>query len=191
MKIGIFGGSFNPPHNMHQDIANGLIKKGYIDKVIFVPTGNRYDKKELVEAKERYHMLQLICNKDEQVSDFEITNNLVYTYQTLEHFKNLYINDEILFIVGADNLAELDTWKRYKYLLENYKFLVVKRKGENVEKLLKRYNFNPNIIITDIKMENISSTMIRNLLKNGSKEVYKYVNKRVIEYIMDKRLYTK
>ena len=191
MKIGIFGGSFNPPHNMHQDIANGLIKKGYIDKVIFVPTGNRYDKKELVEAKERYHMLQLICNKYEQVSDFEITNNLVYTYQTLEHFKNLYINDEILFIVGADNLAELDTWKRYKYLLENYKFLVVKRKGENVEKLLKRYNFNPNIIITDIKMENISSTMIRNLLKNGSKEVYKYVNKRVIEYIMDKRLYTK
>ena len=191
MKIGVFGGSFNPPHNMHQDIANGLIKKGYIDKVIFVPTGNRYDKKELVEAKERYHMLQLICNKYEQVSDFEITNNLVYTYQTLEHFKNLYINDEILFIVGADNLAELDTWKRYKYLLENYKFLVVKRKGENVEKLLKRYNFNPNIIITDIKMENISSTMIRNLLKNGSKEVYKYVNKRVIEYIMDKRLYTK
>ena len=162
MKIGIFGGSFNPPHNMHQDIANGLIKKGYIDKVIFVPTGNRYDKRELVEAKERYHMLQLICNKDEQVSDFEITNNLVYTYQTLDYFKNLYINDEILFIVGADNLAELDTWKRYKYLLENYKFLVVKRKGENVEELLKRYNFSPNIIITDIKMKNISSTMIRN-----------------------------
>ncbi len=191
MKIGIFGGSFNPPHNMHQDIANGLIKKGYIDKVIFVPTGNRYDKRELVEAKERYHMLQLICNKDEQVSDFEITNNLVYTYQTLDYFKNLYINDEILFIVGADNLAELDTWKRYKYLLENYKFLVVKRKGEKVEELLKRYNFSPNIIITDIKMENISSTMIRNWLKSGSKEVYKYVDKRVIRYIMDKRLYIK
>ena len=45
MKIGIFGGSFNPPHNMHKNIALDLIKNKYLDKVIYVPTGNKYNKK--------------------------------------------------------------------------------------------------------------------------------------------------
>ncbi len=52
MKIGIFGGCFNPPHNMHKDIGLNLIKKKYLDRVIYVPTGDQYQKEELIPAKE-------------------------------------------------------------------------------------------------------------------------------------------
>ncbi len=65
MKIGIFGGSFNPPHNMHQKIALTLIKKGYVDKIIFVPTGAKYSyKNNLLEPKIRYEMLKLLCQNN-------------------------------------------------------------------------------------------------------------------------------
>ena len=60
MKIGIFGGTFNPPHNMHKNIAVNLIKNNYLDKVIFVPTGNRYNKKDIIDFKDRYNMVKLM-----------------------------------------------------------------------------------------------------------------------------------
>ncbi len=193
MKIGIFGGSFNPPHNMHKLIALRLIELNLVDKVIFVPTGNRYDKKDLVDAKYRYDMVKIICNyhKRLEVSDFEIRNNLVFTYQTLDYFREKYKNDEILFIIGADNLSELYTWNRYEYLLKSYKFLVIKRQGENIDNLLKKYNYNSNIIITNIDMNDISSTKIREMIKNQDKEVCNYIDKNVFMYILINRLYLK
>ena len=61
MKIGIFGGSFNPPHIMHKKIAEQLIKEKYLDKVIFVPTGMKYEyKNNLISNEDRYHMLKLL-----------------------------------------------------------------------------------------------------------------------------------
>ena len=93
MKIGIFGGSFNPVHKMHENIAKELIKKGIVDKVIFVPTGSKYKQKNnLLEDKHRYEMLKLIASKYEniEVSDYELKDELVYTYQTLIHFKDEY-----------------------------------------------------------------------------------------------------
>ena len=74
MKIGIFGGSFNPPHQMHKKIAKELIKKGYVDKVIFVPTGIKYEyKNNLVSNNARYTMLTLMCENenDMMVSRYE------------------------------------------------------------------------------------------------------------------------
>ena len=64
MRIGIFGGCFNPPHKMHIEIATSLIKQGMLDKVIFVPTGNNYTKAELVDIKHRIAMLDLVVDKE-------------------------------------------------------------------------------------------------------------------------------
>ena len=65
MKIGIFGGSFNPPHNAHKKIALELIKKHYVDKVIFVPTGSKYEyKNNLLSNEIRLTMLELMCKND-------------------------------------------------------------------------------------------------------------------------------
>ena len=80
MKIGIFGGSFNPPHNMHTDIANYLINQHYVDKVIFVPTGSKYAyKNNLIEEEHRLNMLNILSrkNKNLMVSDFELKSEVV------------------------------------------------------------------------------------------------------------------
>ena len=161
MKIGIFGGSFNPPHNMHKNIALDLIKKGYVDKIIYVPTGDNYNKKELIKFEDRYNVVKLITNKYDNlfVSNIGNDNNYKYTYQTLDYFQNIYKDDIIYFICGTDNLKEFDTWKEYKYILEKYKLLIIKRNDDNIDNILNKYKeYKNNIIITNIKPNIISST---------------------------------
>ena len=188
MKIGIFGGSFNPPHNMHKNMALNLIKNDYLDKVVYVPTGNRYNKKDLIDCKHRYNMLKLMIEKykDLELSDYELKNTLTYTYQTLNYFKSIYPNDEIYFICGSDNLKEIKTWKNYKYILENYKILVIKRNNDNLDDILMDIN-SQNIVVADIELNNISSTYIRNL--NNNLEINKYLDSKVLKYIKENRLY--
>ena len=75
MKIGIFGGSFNPPHKMHVNMAQQLINKHYVDKIIYVPTGSKYKyKNNLIADEYRYKMLDIICkkNKNMEVSNYEL-----------------------------------------------------------------------------------------------------------------------
>lgn len=192
MKIGIFGGSFNPPHNMHTNIAISLIKLGYVDKVIFVPTGNKYNKSTLIDSDYRIDMLNIICNENKnlEVSNYETKNNLVYTYQTLDYFTNLYLDDEIFFVLGTDNLSELKTWKNSEYMLKKFKFLVVKRDIENIDEITKEYKeYMKNIVITTVPMNLVSSTTIRTMIKKGDSNISKYLNNQVIEYIKNKNLY--
>ena len=139
MRIGVFGGSFNPPHKMHESIASQLIKKGLLDKVIFVPTSNFYPKAGLINDEERLEMLKLMIKdkKEYIVSDYEF-GKLTYTYQTLEYFKNEYPNDQIYFICGSDNLEQLDTWREYQKILGDYKLIVIPRKHD-MDSLLNKY----------------------------------------------------
>ena len=166
MRIGIFGGSFNPPHKMHKNIAIFLLQNNYIDKVIYVPTGNKYNKKDLIEAKYRLKMLEIMTRNDNRMntSNYEIKNTLTYTYQTLDYFKSIYPNDEIYFICGSDNLKEITTWKNYKYILNNYKLLVIKRNNDNLDEIIKNLD-NKGIVIIKINSEDTSSSTIRKDLK--------------------------
>ena len=118
MKIGIYGGAFNPVHLSHMEIVKELLKRKYLDKIIIVPVGNYYKKDELIDFQDRYNMLKLVFkNKNIIISDFENQNKVIYTYQTLDYFQNKYKNDEIYFITGADNIRQITTWKKYKYIL--------------------------------------------------------------------------
>ena len=192
MKIGIFGGSFNPPHKMHKKIALELIKKHYVDKVIFVPTGNKYKyKNNLLSDNIRLEMLKLMCidNEKLEVSDYELKEQVVYTYETLDYFKNKYKDDEIYFICGTDNLSYIDKWKKGEYILSNNKILVIKRNTDDINTLLNKYkDYKDNIIVTDIKENEISSTKIREMIYNN-KRVGNYLDKSVDLYIRDNNLY--
>ena len=139
MRIGIFGGSFNPPHKMHESIAKQLIEKKIIDKVIYVPTSNFYPKAGLISDEDRYEMLCLMTKNKEQyaVSKYEF-GRLTYTYQTLEYFQKENKDDEIYFICGSDNLEYIDTWKEYQKILSNYKLIVIPRKND-MDQLLNKY----------------------------------------------------
>lgn len=194
MRIGIFGGCFNPPHNMHKKIALDLIDKGYLDKVIYVPTGNNYQKKDLAPFLDRYNMLQLMTEDlvNLEVSDFEFKNTLIYTYQTLDYFKNKYQNNEIYFICGTDNLKELKSWFNYQYILKNYKLLVIKRNDDKIEDILKELiEYKNNIIITEIESKKISSTIIRDNInkQNYYNSIDSNIDSKVYKYIINKNLY--
>ncbi len=106
MKIGIFGGSFNPPHKMHKNIVKSLLKKGYIDKAIVVPTADNYNKPSLLKGTDRVNMLRQIFKKDDdvEVSSFE-TDGSLYTINTLNHFKKIYPKDELYFVLRNGQLS--------------------------------------------------------------------------------------
>lgn len=198
MKIGIFGGSFNPPHKMHISMCNALIENNYVDKIIFVPTGTKYKyKNNLISNKDRYNMLKLITNKNPKfdVSNFELKNHVVYTYQTLDYFKNKYKENEIYFICGLDNLSYLDKWEKGEYILSNYKILVVNRSIDNLNNVMNKLDkYKDNIILTDDSIfktsdiKDISSTIIRKYLKD-KKDVESYLEDYIIEYIKKEGLY--
>lgn len=187
MRIGIYGGSFNPPHKMHEFIGFQLLQRKYIDKIIYVPTGDKYNKNGLINSMHRLKMLEIMTKNYSMmsVSDFEVKSELMYTYQTLDYFKNVYPNDEICFVCGSDNLIDIKLWKKYKYILDNYKILVIKRNNDDIDNILKE--LNSNVIIIDINSENISSTEIRNDLKNGKENLNVTIN--VLKYIKVNGLY--
>ncbi len=196
MKIGIFGGSFNPPHKMHKKIALDLIKNNYVDKIIFVPTGNKYKyKTNLLSDEIRFKMLTLMCadNKNLEVSDYELKDEVVYTYETLDYFKNKYKDDDIYFICGTDNLSYIDKWKNGLDVLANNKLLVVKRSTDNINDLLVKFkDYKDNIIVTNILENEISSTKVRREIKRGNiNNIESYVEKEVFNYIVDNKLYLK
>ena len=186
MKIGIFGGSFNPPHKIHQKIANYLVKNNYLDKVIFVPTGSNYEKPYLASEQDRYNMLKLMIGNVSylDISTYEF-GKLTHTYQTLDHFKKHYKDDEIYFICGSDNLKEIKTWKRYQYILSNYKLLVIRRNGESITDILSELkSYQNNIIVIDDIKSSLSSTSIRKRFKDDKKLVKdENIDSKVFEYI--------
>lgn len=192
MKIGIFGGCFNPPHNMHKEIAEELIEKGYVDKVIFAPTGNNYNKRDLIDISERITMLKLMNeNESIEISDICKENKYQYTYQVLDFFKTNNLTSQIYFICGTDNLDEFETWKNYEYILERYKLLIIKRNNDNIDALINRYfKFKENIEIANIEQNPVSSTIIRKSIKQFDFDsLKKYMDKNVLEYIKQKGLY--
>ncbi len=184
MKIGIYGGCFNPPHLTHKMMAEELIRKNYVDTVIYVPVGNQYHKDYLERFNDRYNMLNILFkeNSNITISKHENESKQIYTYQTLDYFHNKYINDEIYFICGSDKISEISTWKKTEYILNNYKILVVDREEERLDK-------HPNIIYTDITLPAMSSTTVRNLISQN-KMPLELVDKTTWEYIQKHNLYS-
>ena len=192
MRIGIFGGSFNPPHKMHLNIGIELINKHYVDNVFYVPTGGKYKyKNNLLPDKNRLEMLEILTKKYEglSVNDYELKDEVVYTCETLAYFKEVYPTDDIYFVCGADNLSYIDKWKNGEDILNNYKILVMKRKGEDIDELLEKFKeYKHNIVVVDIEQRDISSTDIRERLKNNE-NVLDVLDKDVYEYIRKNKLY--
>lgn len=193
MKIGIYGGSFNPPHKMHLQMGVQLTKNHDLDKVIYVPTGIKYPKLGLASNIDRYEMVKRMIEDypNLEVSDYEFKQELVYTYQTLTYFKEKYPNDEIYFILGSDLLKEISTWRNYTYILENFKILVTLRNQDTKEELSKlEIPYKENIIYTNLPLEPISSTKIREAMHIGNHLFLKEnLSEKVMDYIRENQLY--
>lgn len=195
MKIGIYGGSFNPIHLMHKEIVEQLLNKGYVDKVIILPTGNYYKKKNLLKGEKRILMLEMTFKDDERISicDYEFKNNLISTYRSLDYLQSRYPGDELYFIMGADNLIGFNTWKNYDYILDNYNLLIIDREIDYQQQLKEYSKYNGEIVIAkDVKVENVSSSYIRECFSKGKEEeCTKYLDEDVYNYICKSGVYKK
>lgn len=195
MKIGIYGGSFNPCHLMHKELVFTLLERNYFDRIIILPTGNYYKKRSLAKGEERIAMLKLMFESHPKViiSDYEFKNNLICTYRSLDYFQNLYKGDELYFIMGSDNLLHFDTWKRYEYILDNYNLLIIKRKNIQIEDQLKRFeSYQGKIELVDLDLTDLNSSEIRKTIEEGNLSlVQNTLDERVYEYIQKRHLYTK
>lgn len=182
----VYGGTFNPPTLAHEKIAKLIIKKYKPDKFIFLPVGDNYTWKDnFANFIDRKKMLE-IAFKEEMFIISSLENNEEYkgTYWALNQIEKAYKKD-VYFIIGADNLEELDKWINYENLLKEYKFIVLTRKGYDLQKTIKEkyLKYQNSFLITEIEI-NISSTQFRNDLQEA-----KILNKDVYKYIVDNNMY--
>ncbi len=197
-KIGIMGGTFDPPHLGHLISAENVRIGLNLDKIIFIPTGNIYykDTKETADVKDRLKMVELaVMDKPFfEVSDIEVrTKGYSYTFETLEKLNALYPDSEFYFIVGADSLDYMEKWKKPEKIFALSKIVAVGREGfskkENEDKKKKlKALYNADIILFNMENVNVSSTEIRNAVKNGI-DFKEKVEEAVYYYIIDNNLY--
>lgn len=196
-SIVIYGGSFNPPHNVHFLIAEQVLKEYQeVEKVVFIPVNNKYPKSGIIENEHRYNMLKRIIEKKEklELSDLDMHGEKsVLTINVLEQMEKQYKDREMWVLVGSDNLKKIHKWYRAEDLLANYKILVMERDGDSVEaiieenELLKRNKSNIKKLNQDIK-SNLSATYIRSRIKEG-KSIKDLVPEEVAEYIEQNKLF--
>ena len=196
-SIVIFGGSFNPPHNIHFLIANEVLNQySEVKKVIFIPINNNYPKEGLIENKHRYNMLKKVIDKNSkfEISDLDMHGNKsLLTINVLEEMQKEFKEKEIWILVGSDNLKKIHKWYRAEDLLKQYKILVMEREGDSIEDiinqndLLKRNAKNIKKLRQDIK-SSLSSSFIRRKIKNNE-NINDFVPEEVLKYIEENRLY--
>ena len=197
MRIGIFGGSFNPVHNGHIHLAKAAAAELMLDKVFLVPSriSPHRSSAEYAPGEDRLQMLRLACADEPlfEVSDYELRADRVsYTVFTAEYFRRLFPNDELFLLVGSDMLLSFDTWYRFEEILLMVTLCVVSRKegdSAELEKKAQKLRKFGSIYISESPPTEISSTEIRkNIAKN--KDFTCYLDKNVVQYIRSKGLYS-
>lgn len=157
MRIAIFGGSFDPVHIGHKAIVKTALSELNIDKLIVVPTYlNPFKKSFYLKPQTRLKLLKKVFNNFEKVDicDYEVNKEkLSYSFDTVSYLKKLYSTNKIYFILGEDNLKNLDKWYKIEELKTLVEFVVVTRNGFKSERTEK-------FKILDIDI-NISSSLLR------------------------------
>lgn len=197
-KIGLFGGTYDPPHIGHTALAQRVLDKFSLDKIIFIPAGNPPHKtdKKIADKHHRFEMLELATAKNPKflISDFDLKNEKPnYSYLTIEHFKKTYLDDEIFFIIGADSYRDFPLWKNYPDILSVCTFIVVNRPNVYDDDCYLKYkkicSSHRALFLDDFSCD-VSSTELREKLSSGE-NCEKFLPQGVAEYIKKHNLYSK
>lgn len=181
MRIGILGGTFNPIHRVHLDIARAALDQLKLDRVIFVPAAippHKRDKTDIVGPEHRLRMTELAVADlpGAEVSDIEIRRQgPSYTVDTLRAFKEAFgPESRLFFIMGADQVMELPTWHEVEAIARLCQIVPVARPGydlENLQALRGRlsdqlvHSLGENVL--SFQPRDVSSTEIRRRLRRG------------------------
>ena len=187
MKIGILGGTFDTPHQAHLKIANRSIKQFTLDKVIFIPSGNPWQKKDATSYRHRYEMTKILIEDSNyfEISDIENSEqNPSYTYETLNKLN--HPKEKLYFILGSDAAINIKTWKNYELLPNFANFLIALRSEDNIDILDKTFPFKYEIISGE-KLD-LSSSTFRNKLKEKTIKVSDLPSE-ILTYAKENSLY--
>ncbi|HUS09488.1 MAG TPA: nicotinate-nucleotide adenylyltransferase [Pyrinomonadaceae bacterium] len=216
-RIAIYGGTFDPVHLGHMEIARRVTQLFEIDQFLFVPARvapHKFDR-EVSPALHRYAMLALATNAEPRlsISTFELDGpGRQYTVDTLSWFRSRFGDaGDLFFVMGADSWAEITTWYEWRRLLTLTNLIVVTRPGYDIrsehvgaETAGKVIDFresvageHPSVIeqgvqkifVTDAVMVDVSATEIRRAAENASDELTSLVPMEVAEYIRKYQLY--
>lgn len=199
MKIGILGGTFDPIHNAHLALGRYAKEEFNLDQIWIMPNGNPPHKSDhSIESKtdHRVEMARLaIANeKDFYLQLYEVERmETNYSYLTMQHFKKTYPEHEFYFIIGADSLFTLESWKHPEQLLEACIVLAAYRNGKDTADMQKQIQylnrkFNADIRLLHMPDIDISSTEIRSDLKKHE-SIQALVPKAVFDYIVKNQLF--
>lgn len=197
-KIGLYFGSFNPIHIGHLIIANYMVQTADIDEIWFVvsPENPHKKKANLLADVHRLAMVRVAVEDNPKLKANDIEFNLPkpsYTVFSLQALKEKYPNHTFTLIMGEDNLRTLHKWRNYEYLIENYPILVYPRTATIQEKENGIEDPNgildlPNVTLTESPVMAISSSMIRNMIKEG-KSVRYLLSDPVFTYLDEMNFY--
>lgn len=191
MRIGIFGGSFDPIHIGHAIIAHHIISSGAVDRLWLMVSPMNPLKAGLehqVADTDRLRMVEMVSRHIEHVetSAFEFTMpRPSYTIDTLNALKEKFPDDEFYLIIGADNWEVFDKWRNHEEILAKYHILVYPRLGHAVS-IPK--DMSDRVSLVDAPIIELSSTQVRQRLVEGLSVRY-YVPDEVLEHIEHKKLY--
>ncbi len=197
MRIGIFGGSFDPVHTQHVSLAEAAIQNLRLDRLFVMPAAAPPHKigKTLTADETRLRMCEIAFAPLEKVeiSDYEIAQGgLSYTYLTCRHFRTLYPDAEIFWLVGTDMLRDFPTWKHPESILNDVTLAVCARAEKEgwIERERAAFSrrFGKEFAVVGYNGADVSSTRIR-VLAGAGENVEAFVGKEVAVYIAENGLY--
>jgi nicotinate-nucleotide adenylyltransferase len=133
MRIAIFGGTFDPVHSAHLEMARRAADQYRLDRVLFIPAGNPPHKRADASFEHRYRMVELACAADPRfvASRLEEGAGKSYSIDTIERVMAANTG-ALFFIIGSDAFAEIQTWRRWEDLIRAVEFIVVARPGHEI-----------------------------------------------------------
>lgn len=182
MRTAIFGGTFNPIHSAHLEMARQAADQFQLDRVLFIPAGNPPHKHADTPFEHRYRMVELACAADPRflVSRLEEGDRKSYSIHTIERVKAA--NGDVFFIIGSDAFAEIETWHHWEEVIRAVEFIVVARPGHQI---ISPPGARAHRLET-VELP-VSSSEIRDALARG--ETPAVLPQAVADYIRDNRLY--
>ena len=207
MKIGILGGAFNPPHIGHLILAQEILETLGLDKVFFIPANiSPHKQVSNVDAESRLEMTILATtgNKNFEVLDLEVKRGgTSFTIDTIRELKKSYPDDEFYLIIGSDLAETFSTWKNYQDLKKEVKIAVANRKeypflsqpqpeagqlqAEEAGRPLAEKG-EDSYLVVDIRQIGVSSSQIRELVKN-KRSIRYLVKEKVADYMQQHNLF--
>ncbi|MHB2251968.1 nicotinate-nucleotide adenylyltransferase [Corynebacterium aurimucosum] len=192
-RIGIMGGTFDPIHNGHLVAASEVAHRFRLDTVVFVPTGQPWQKadKQVTAAEHRYLMTMVATASNPRftVSRVDIDREgPTYTIDTLRDLRGIFPDAELYFITGADSVASIMSWRNWEEMLEMAHFVGVTRPGYDLRKDMLPQDSQDDIELIEIPAMAISSTDCRARAQQGQ-PVWYLVPDGVVQYIAKNHLY--